>query len=361
MKKIRVLVVDDSVVIRRLLTDILSQDPEIEVAGTASNGKIALAKLTQLNPDVITLDIEMPEMDGLTTLPELRKLYPKLPVIMFSTLTSRGAMSTLDALARGATDYVAKPANVGSVSAGMQSVKDQLIPKIKALCPSFRIPVPGAMKSAAPLRSLPIRAPRIIKPCDVIAIGSSTGGPQALTTVLKAIPASIPAPIVIVQHMPPIFTKHLADRLNHELPLTVKEAEAGDKLKPGHVYIAPGDFHMELRRDGAVVKTALTQAPPENSCRPAVDVLFRSAAHVYGDSCLAVVLTGMGQDGLRGGEEVVHAGGMLIAQDEASCVVWGMPRAVSEAGLASRILPLSSVAGEIVRLATLGRRQLATC
>src|SRR5262245_9637878 len=207
MRKIRVLVVDDSVVIRRLLTDILSQDPEIEVAGSAPNGRIALQKLPQLNPDLVTLDIEMPEMDGLATLPELRKTYPKLPVIMFSTLTARGAMATLDALARGATEYVKKPANVGSVSAGMQTVKEQLLPKIKALCP-FNVPaVPTATKPAVTRFTLPMQAQRPKRSCDVIVIGSSTGGPQALGTVLKALPATVPVPIAVVQHMPPVFTR----------------------------------------------------------------------------------------------------------------------------------------------------------
>lgn len=356
MKKIRVLVVDDSVVIRRLLTDILNDDPEIEVAGIASNGRLALAKLPQVNPDLVTLDIEMPEMDGLTTLPELRKAYPKLPVIMFSTLTARGATSTLDALARGATDYVTKPANVGSVTAGMQCVKDQLLPKIKALCPLNRPVTPALTRVAVPAKIAGVQVARSRRTYDVLAIGSSTGGPQALGNVLKALPASLPVPVVIVQHMPPIFTKHLADRLNQDSPLTVREATGGEVLQPGHVYIAPGDYHMELRRDGVAVKTVLHQGPPENSCRPAVDVLFRSVANVYGAGTLAVVLTGMGQDGMRGGEHVAHAGGTIVAQDEASSVVWGMPRAVTEAGLANQVLPLNSIAGEIVRLTSVGRR-----
>jgi two-component system, chemotaxis family, protein-glutamate methylesterase/glutaminase len=361
MKKIRVLVVDDSVVIRRLLTDILSQDPEIELAGTASNGRLALAKLSQLNPDLVTLDIEMPEMDGLETLPALRKIYPKLPVIMFSTLTSRGATSTLDALALGATDYVTKPANVGSVSAGMQCVKDQLLPKIKALCP-FNKPV----MLTAPIRpvvraagALPV--PRVPKSYGVLAIGSSTGGPQALTSVLKQLPGTLPVPVVIVQHMPPVFTKHLADRLNQESDLTVIEARGGETLQPRCVYIAPGDCHLELRREGIAVKTVITHGPPENSCRPAVDVLFRSVANVYGASSLAVILTGMGQDGLRGAEEIARTGGTIFAQDEASSVVWGMPRAVAEAGLANKILPLSSIALEIATQVGPARRQLTTC
>lgn len=357
MRKIRVMVVDDSVVIRRLLTDILSQDPEIEVAGTAPNGRIALSKLPQLNPDLVTLDIEMPEMDGLATLPELRKAYPKLPVIMFSTLTERGAAATFDALARGATDYVAKPANVGSVAAGMQSVKEQLIPKIKALCPFIRPPASVTAASGEQRQSsIPSRITTAPQRKDVVVIGSSTGGPQALAAVLGILPANFPVPIVIVQHMPPVFTKHLANRLNQESPLEVAEAAGGETLRPGQVLIAPGDFHLELIRKGTAVVTAVNQAPPENSCRPAVDVLFRSAANIFGSGCLAVVLTGMGQDGLRGGQQVVQAGGTLLAQDEATSVVWGMPRAVVEAGIASAALPLNAIADALMRQTSIGRR-----
>ncbi|MDX1945372.1 MAG: chemotaxis response regulator protein-glutamate methylesterase [Pirellulaceae bacterium] len=356
MPKTRVLIVDDSVVIRRLLTDILTQDPELEVAGTAPNGKIALSKLPQLNPDLVTLDIEMPEMDGLVTLPELRKAYPKLPVIMFSTLTERGAVATLDALARGATDYVTKPANVGSVAAAMQSVKEQLIPKIKSLCPPARAAAPRPLNVAT--RPIVARPPgnRPPRRCDVVVIGSSTGGPMALATVIGRLPAGFPVPVVVVQHMPPVFTRHLATRLNQDSPLDVTEAVGGEALRPGQVLIAPGDFHLELVRRGTEVVTALHQGPPENSCRPAVDVLFRSAAGVFGAGCLAVVLTGMGQDGLRGGQHLTQAGGTLLAQDEASSVVWGMPRAVTEAGLASATPPLSAMADELIRRTALGRR-----
>lgn len=361
MSKIRVLVVDDSVVIRRLLSDVLTQDPDIELAGIAANGRIALAKLPQVNPDIVTLDIEMPELDGLGTLPELRKAYPKLPVIMFSTLTERGALATLDALSRGATDYVTKPANVGSVAAAIQSVKDQLIPKIKALCPQCRPATPSSPARTA-LRSPAERsARRFPRRCDAVVIGSSTGGPQALTNVLTKLPADFPAPIVVVQHMPPVFTHHLAARLDQMCLLTVREAAGNETLRPGEVLIAPGDFHLELRRRGTEVKTVLQQGPPENSCRPAVDVLFRSAAGVYGPNCLAVVLTGMGHDGLRGADEIVHAGGTVLAQDEATSVVWGMPRAVVEAGLADLTLPLSSLSQELMRHATAVRPSVVAC
>lgn len=356
MSKIRVMVVDDSVVIRRLLTDILSQDPQIEVAGTAPNGRIALSKLPQLNPDLVTLDIEMPELDGLATLPEIRKSYAKLPVIMFSTLTERGATATFDALARGATDYVAKPANVGSVAAGMQSVKEQLIPKIKALCP--RTAPSDRAASAAVTRRPSMTPPRTIAPRrkDIVVIGSSTGGPQALAAILEKLPGSFPVPIVIVQHMPPVFTKHMATRLDQLCALEIAEAAGNETLRPGQVLIAPGDFHLEITRKGVATVTTLHQGPPENSCRPAVDVLFRSAAGVFGPSCLALVLTGMGQDGLRGGGDVVAAGGTLLAQDEATSVVWGMPRAVVEAGIADSTLPLNSIADALLRHTSLGRR-----
>lgn len=361
MRKIRVLVVDDSVVIRRLLTDILSQDPEIELAGTAPNGRIALAKLPQLNPDLVTLDIEMPELDGLGTLPELRSAFPKLPVIMFSTLTERGALATLDALARGATDYVTKPANVGSVAAAIQCVKDQLIPKIKALCPGLSAPTAPRPTVFAPAPSAAhLGAPRQHS-AEVLVIGSSTGGPQALSVVLRQLPAAFPLPVVVVQHMPPVFTRHLASRLNQECALSVSEASAGESLAAGQVLIAPGNYHLELQRRGLAVKTVLQQNPPENSCRPAVDVLFRSAAEVYGSGCLALVLTGMGQDGLRGAQQIVDADGLVLAQDEASSVVWGMPRAVAEAGLARYVLPLSQIAPELTRLAAVGRRTTVTC
>jgi two-component system, chemotaxis family, protein-glutamate methylesterase/glutaminase len=350
MRKIKVLVVDDSTVIRRLLSDSLTTDPAVEVASTAANGKIALAKILQVNPDVVTLDMEMPEMDGITTLVEIRKLYPRLPVIMFSTLTQRGAMATLDALSKGANDYVTKPANVGSVTAAMQSVRSELIPKIKAFCPwsvshpsaSNLPPIPNA--TAVPRKSTGLRS-RV----SVVAIGSSTGGPNALQTVISRIPGNFPAPIVIVQHMPPIFTKHLADRLNQLSPLDVSEARHGDMVVPGRVLVAPGDYHMALRRNGNHVQVELNQGTPENSCRPAVDVLFRSVAESYGANTLAVVMTGMGQDGVRGCGPIRSAGGKVFAQDEATSVVWGMPGAVVNAGFADQILPLENVASEIVR------------
>jgi two-component system, chemotaxis family, protein-glutamate methylesterase/glutaminase len=354
MSKIRVLIVDDAVVVRRILTDVLSSDPDIEVAGIAANGQIALAKVQQLNPDLLTMDVEMPTMNGLETVRALRKTHPKLPVIMFSTLTARGAEATLDALAAGANDYVTKPANVGSVSVAMERIREQLIPKIKALFGKTQGTAGAIDKAAPPLPPPKAFAPRspgaISAKIEIVAIGTSTGGPNALAEVIPKLPTNMPVPIVIVQHMPPIFTKLLAERLAAQWKCPVKEAEAGDRIEPGHGYIAPGGFHMVLERRPDGVFVTLNQDPPENSCRPAVDVMMRSVARVYGDKSLAVILTGMGADGLRGCTNIREAGGRVLAQDEASSVVWGMPGFVAKAGLPEKVLPLGQVAPEIVRI-----------
>ncbi len=348
MSKIRVLIVDDAVVIRRIVSDVLGADPEIEVVGTAANGKIGLARIPQLNPDLVTLDVEMPEMDGLQTIREIRKTYPRLPVIMFSTLTSRGASATLDALSAGASDYVTKPANVGSVAVAMARIREELIPKIKHLCQKAS-PVPR-QDAAAPIMARSIRTiPRIAGAVEAVVIGVSTGGPNALAEVIPAIPGTLPVPVLIVQHMPPVFTKVLAERLNQQSALMVKEGEAGERIVPGVVYIAPGDWHMSVERIGTDCRIRLTQSPPENSCRPAADVLMRSAATAFGAGTLGVVLTGMGQDGLRGSEAIQDAGGSIFVQDEATSVVWGMPGYVARANLADRQVPLSEVASEITR------------
>jgi len=346
-------VVDDSVVVRRLVSDVLAGDPRLEVVGSAANGKVALAKIPQLNPDIITLDVEMPVMDGLETLEHLRALHPRLPVIMFSTLTERGAAATLDALERGARDYVTKPANVGSVTASMEAVRAQLVPRIVALC--------GRAVPAAPTGHTvpPTPAPTVPRTTaaqhrvDVLAIGASTGGPDALVTVLSALPASLPVPVVVVQHMPPVFTRQFADRLDRRCALRVREAAGGELLSPGEVLLAPGDHHLRLRRSGDRVVTTLDQGTPENYCRPAVDVLFRSVSEVYGAHVLGVVLTGMGADGARASVDLVAGGGTVYAQDEATSVVWGMPGAVVAAGSAARVLPLAEVAPAVLaRLAT---------
>ena len=348
MPPIRVLIVDDSVVIRKVLCDALSSDPDIEVAATAADGRIALAKIPQVNPDLVTLDIEMPVMNGLETLAEIRKVYPKLPVIMFSTLTERGASATLDALSLGASDYAAKPSNTGSPAVAAACVRSELIPKIKALCGGSAGPKP------APQLSLPVAARAASRPglrsrIEVLAIGTSTGGPNALAVVLPTLPADFPVPIVIVQHMPPIFTRLLAERLADHSQIRVREAEAGQVIEPGTAWIAPGDHHMVLKRQGTAVRTALNQDPPENSCRPSVDVLFLSVAEVYGSHVLGVVMTGMGADGVRGSQRIREAGSEVIVQDEASSVVWGMPGLVAAAGQADGIYALDLLGPEVTR------------
>jgi two-component system chemotaxis response regulator CheB len=359
-RKIRVLIVDDAVVIRRIVSDVLAEDPDIEIVGTAANGRIALQKITQVNPDILTLDVEMPDMNGLECLKELRKTHPRLPVIMFSTLTERGANATIDALTFGASDYVTKPANIGSVGIALQRVREQLIPKIKALCqaPHPVTPARAALLAPVPIVT-PVAGPALAVPprrgaIDVVTIGVSTGGPNALAAIIPHIPGNLPVPIVLVQHMPPLFTKFLAERLNSQSALEIREAAGGEELLPGTVYIAPGDYHMVVERKGARIVTALTQAPPENSCRPSVDVLFRSVCETYRSTVLAVVLTGMGQDGLRGCEDIKRWGGTVFVQDEATSVVWGMPGFVARAGLADRVLALGDVAPELVRRVTTG-------
>jgi two-component system chemotaxis response regulator CheB len=351
--RIRVLVVDDSVVIRRLVTEALNEDPTIEVVGAAANGKIALAKIPQVNPDAITLDIEMPELDGLETLRRIRKDYPKLCVIMFSTLTERGARATLDALALGANDYVTKAANIGSLDRSMASLRGELIPKIKQF---FALPGEATRREPAPGPAVARTGgngtaviPAAKSRRSAVAIGLSTGGPAALSEVLPRLPEHFPLPVLIVQHMPPIFTRLLADRLRTQCALAVEEAAQGMSVVPGKIIIARGDYHMRLRRSGAEVLVTLDQAPPENSCRPAVDVTFRAVEEVYRGEVVAVIMTGMGQDGLRGVEILKARGAYVIAQDEATSVVWGMPGYVAKAGLADAVVPLESVYSEIVR------------
>ncbi|MFC6154153.1 protein-glutamate methylesterase/protein-glutamine glutaminase [Nocardioides yefusunii] len=369
MPPIRVLVVDDSVVIRRLVTGILSEDPGIEVVGTAINGRVALQKVASLRPDLVTMDVEMPEMDGIEAVRGIRATGNRVPIIMFSTLTARGASATFDALAAGASDYVPKPANVGSVTRSIEQVRDALIPLIKNLVtrpggalPALRerraapVGTAGPARPARPARREPavpdaieLREPvSPVRGYRMLVIGSSTGGPEALFHLLKALPP-LPVPVAVVQHMPPVFTAQFAARLDRHCDFPVVEATDGMRLAPGTVVIAPGDHHLTVNRAGAALQAALNQQPPENYCRPAVDVLFRSAAANAGGPVLGLVLTGMGHDGLKGGEKLVEAGGSLIAQDRASSVVWGMPGAVAQAGLAEQVLPLSLIAAEVQR------------
>jgi len=347
-ERIRVLVVDDSVVIRRLVTHALEEDPELEVVGAAANGIIALQRISQLSPDVLTLDIEMPEMDGLETLRRVRREFPHLRVIMFSTLTERGAAITLEALTLGADDYVAKASNAGSLDRSMARLREDLIPKIKQFFhKTAEIPVVARLVPAY----VPTRLSNLKVRPQVVVIGVSTGGPNALGAILPALPAGFPLPILVVQHMPPLFTRFLAERLNSTCRLPVAEAAQDDAVEPGKILIAPGDFHLKVATSGHNVRVCLDQAPQQNSCRPAVDALFTSIAEVYGGAAIAIILTGMGQDGLRGAEILKARGASVIAQDEASSVVWGMPGAVVKAGVADRVLPLDQVVPEVLRIA----------
>jgi two-component system chemotaxis response regulator CheB len=348
--RIKVMVVDDSVVVRKIVTDVLSDDPGIEVVGTAVNGRVAVGKLEQLKPDLVTMDIEMPEMNGIEAVRAIRAGRNRVPIIMFSTLTERGASATLDALSAGANDYVTKPANVGSVAQSMESVREQLIPKIKALLGRSTSPVGGRLPAPAalpPRPPAPRRGPR--KRPAVLVIGSSTGGPEALARVLPALPAALPVPVLLVQHMPPVFTRQFAQRLDRLCALRVVEAVDGTPLQPGTVHLAPGDRHLVVRTTGRGPQTALTQEPPENFCRPAVDPMFRSAVAAYDGAVLGVVLTGMGSDGRAGAGAIRDAGGTVLAQDQATSVVWGMPGAVSQAGYADEVLPLDRIAETITR------------
>ncbi|MCZ6799506.1 MAG: chemotaxis response regulator protein-glutamate methylesterase [Nitrospirae bacterium] len=361
MPKIRVLIVDGSVVIRRLLCDELGKDPDLEVVGTAPTGKIALAKIPQVNPDIVTMDIERPEMDGLEAVTEIRKIYANLPIIMFSTLSQRAAKETLEALSRGANDYVTKPTNVGRPALAMQRVRDKLIPKIKTLCPGLGSPTapprPASSLVSSSARTITAKGPSPDQVVDIVAIGVSTGGPNALNEVFESLPTDLPVPIVIVQHMPPIFTQCLAERLTTKSGIMVKEGAPGTQLLSGNAWVAPGGYHMVVTRKGTRVELDLNQHPPENFCRPSVDVLFRSVAQVFGPRTLAVILTGLGEDGLRGCEVLKECGALIIAQDEASSVVWGMPGVVAKAGLADTVLPLHLIANEIVSRIQKGRVQ----
>ena len=346
---IQVLIVDDSVVVRRLLSDALGTDPRISVAGSAANGSIALQKLGHLAVDVVLLDVEMPDMDGIETVSRLRKDWPELPVIMCSALTERGAEITLRALAAGATDYITKPTAQVVQSDGLSSFKAELVNKVVALAERARRPVAPRTPTVIPTPT-PRSSPRTAsQPIAALGIGCSTGGPNALATFFEGIPRDLPVPIFIVQHMPPLFTKILADRLASASGVNVVEAQHGALVEPGSAYIAPGNYHLTVGLDGAKLVTLLNQEAPENSCRPAVDVLFRSLAAFYQGTVLACVLTGMGRDGALGARDIVQAGGSVIVQSSDTCVVPSMPRAVVDAGMAELILPLAQLSDELVR------------
>jgi two-component system chemotaxis response regulator CheB len=347
---IRILVVDDAVVVRKLVSDQLDAVPGLEVIGSAANGRIALQKIDRQRPDVVVLDVEMPVMGGIETLREIKKKDPSIRVIMFSAFTTAGAQVTVDALTLGAEDYVAKPTSLTDPGGGADVVRQELVTKIKALAST-----PHAVPARAPASLPPAPAVAAPRRVDIVAIGSSTGGPNALAELFARLPANFPVPIVIAQHMPALFTPHLAERLSRESVLTVREAADGETLLPGHAYVAPGGRHLKVAAAAGAVRGVLDDGPPVNSCRPAADVLFESVEAACGSRALAVVLTGMGEDGLAGARRLRAAGSRVLVQDEASSVVWGMAGAVAQAGLADAALPILELADEIVRRAFFGR------
>jgi two-component system chemotaxis response regulator CheB len=351
--KVRVMVVDDSATIRGVLTRWIETEPELKVVASAFNGRSALDVVRMADPDVIVLDIEMPGMDGITALPLLIKAAPRAKVVMASTLTRRNAEISLKALSLGATDYLAKPTSLTADGAA-DSFRRDLVAKLLTLGRAGSSGLQQTSKSLVePSKTLRLRPASNVVP-QLVAIGSSTGGPQALAQVITELAPGLRVPVLITQHMPATFTSILAEHLSRISGLKCQEGRAGQSLTPGSVYVAPGDFHMRIvGRPGTI---EITQSPPENFCRPSVDPMFRSVAAAYGPTVLAIVLTGMGSDGCEGARAVAMAGGTVIAQDEASSVVWGMPAAVAHAGLASAILPLKSIAAEARKYLGVGAR-----
>lgn len=364
----RLMVVDDSAAIRGLLIRSLETDPEVAVIASAGNGKAALAALARHDIEVVILDIEMPVMDGLTALPKLLAAKPDLKIIIASTLTRRGADVSIRALAAGAADYLTKPGSL--VLSSADQFKRDLLAKVKVLGHAGRTAIalragrqtPGTRRRAevAPLEEVPRRVialrPMARELPEVIAIGASTGGPQALFSVLGALKGAVRQPIFITQHMPATFTTILAEHIGRISGYPTHEAIDGEPVNAGRIYVAPGDFHMtvETVEPGSRVMR-LSKGVPENFCRPSVDPMLRSLAEAYGPRVLAIMLTGMGRDGLAGSRTVVQRGGTVIAQDEPTSIVWGMPGAVAMAGLCSAVLPLADIAGLIEKLAARGR------
>ncbi len=363
----RIMVVDDSAVIRGLLSRALEADSTIEVVASVANGEMAISAMDRHDIEVVVLDIEMPVMDGLTALPKLLEKDPALKVLMASTLTRKNAEVSLRALSMGAADYVSKPTSTAGVTGG-DDFKRDLVEKVKALgqarrraLPMVRTPAaaattgaqrpaaePGKRETRPPINfsdpgPVTLRTGPLMSNPKVIAIGSSTGGPQALFAVLGKLSASITQPILITQHMPATFTTILAEHIERVAGRPCKEAENGDSLRDGQIYVAPGDYHMVIEKNGLNSELRIVQTPPENFCRPAVDVMLRSLVDAFGPQVLVVMLTGMGQDGLKGSEQVVEAGGSVIAQDQETSVVWGMPGAVATNGLCTKVLPIDQL------------------
>jgi two-component system chemotaxis response regulator CheB len=349
MAPIRILVADGSAVARREIAHMLGSDPQLELVALTPTGRITLEKTEQLRPEIVVLELSLEDMSGLEVLKALRRQFPRVPVLIFSALTESKGNLTMDALAHGASDYITKPAAAGGAPM-LQQAREQLITKIKELHSRIQAEPPKFVptRKRHELAKSPARQPRI----GVVVIGASTGGPNMLVDVITALPADFPVPVLIAQHMPPVFTKLFAERLDTITPLHVREAVAGEQLRTGQIWIAPGDYHLALAREGPIVKLVTHRGPMENSCRPAADVLFRSAAATYGAGVLAVVMTGMGQDGMKGCQAVSQAGGRIVVQDPETCVVGSMPQAVLQAGLAHQVVPLKNLGEEIVRRVT---------
>jgi two-component system chemotaxis response regulator CheB len=370
-RRIRVMIVDDAVVARSMMTRWIDAEPDMMIAAAVRSGREALDRIEAADPDVVLLDVDMPELDGIAALPLLLRKQRDLVVIMVSTLTRRSAELSLRALSLGATDYIPKPETTYEAMTST-AFRRELIDKVRHLgrkrvvarepAPPLVPDEPAPLRPAVP-RGAPEPAPRHPERTQIrqrpfsaampraLLIGSSTGGPQALSTVIEKLPAAIDrAPVLITQHMPPMFTTVLAEHLSRVSGRGAHEAEDGEPVLAGGIYVAPGGRHMRVSRDGDLVKIALGDDAPINFCKPSVDPLFASAAQVWGPSALGLILTGMGTDGTKGAAEIVAAGGSVIAQDEATSVVWGMPRSVAQAGLCSAVLPLNQIAAKIVAL-----------
>jgi two-component system chemotaxis response regulator CheB len=362
MTKLKAVVIDDTIVYRKIVGDILKQIPEIEVAGTANNGKIALSKINSLQPDLITLDIEMPEMNGIEVLEQIKDMQNPPTVIMVSTLTQDSSEMTLKALELGAFDFISKP-DEGTMAENLAKVKQSLLPIVETLKRQKRtrasIKSPLSRKPSVAEKEPAAKRPvaRVVhkrtktKNSEIVAIGISTGGPNALTEMVPLLDSELNAPVLIVQHMPPLFTRSLANSLNKKSRLEVKEAEHGEVIKPGTVYIAPGGKQMKIvaGADGITRKIKITDDPPENSCKPSVDYLFRSIAEHYVGRATGVIMTGMGSDGTKGLIQMKNNGSFIIAQDESTCTVYGMPKEPIETGIADVVAPLGKIAEEIAK------------
>ena len=342
---IRVLVVDDSAFMRFAITKCLSEATGIHVVATARDGIEALELIKKLSPDVVTLDVEMPRLDGLATLREIMANFPR-PVIMLSSLTTEGSRETIQALTYGAVDFIPKP----DIKANINAIMDSLVEKIRRAARARVFALPQRQAVQPPPQPSVSKRTRPLSKCDrVVVIGSSTGGPRALNMVVPLLPRDLPAALLIVQHMPVGFTRSLAERLDSESEISIKEADPGDALEVGRGLVAPGGFHMVLDANG---KIALNQNPPVHGVRPSVDVTMASVAQHFGPSAIGVILTGMGNDGTNGAALIRSAGGYVIAEDESTCVVWGMPRSVVEAGVANAVLPLPQIAQAITKMIT---------